>query len=209
MAAKRLELIRDLVPNPRYRRHDDNPTFPGGGLFRGVRRDGTTGHDHGDLTADQISRQRRQPVIVKFPPGPSCVSRNVAAHTRMVSVARIRLDFRKSARPFKGIICGDVSEFESYMPSHAVRYPSSRRGRRSMLRGRAAANIQPLLLGGYPYMVVVALPFRVTAEVPGEIEDPVAGEFVLSQAHSVPAKRKARRTSRSRLREGARRPRRL
>ena len=44
-----------------------------------------------------------------------------------------------------------------------------------MLRGRAAANIQPLLLGGYPYMVVVALPFRVTAEVPGEIEDPVAG----------------------------------
>jgi hypothetical protein len=59
-----------------------------------------------------------------------------------------------------------------------------------MLRGRAAANIQPLLLGGYPYMVVVALPFRVTAEVPGEIEDPVAGEFVLSQAHSVPAERK-------------------
>ena len=23
-------------------------------------------------------------------------------------------------RPFKGIICADVSEFESYMPSHAV-----------------------------------------------------------------------------------------
>jgi hypothetical protein len=126
MAAKRLELIRDLVPNARYRRHDDNPTFPGGGLFRGVRRDGTTGHDRGDLTADQISRQRRQPVIVKFPPGPSCVSRNVAAHTRMVSVARIRLDFRKSARPFKGIICGDVSEFESYMPSHAVRSPAAK-----------------------------------------------------------------------------------
>ena len=27
---------------------------------------------------------------------------------------------RKSARPFKGIIFPDVSEFESYMPSHAV-----------------------------------------------------------------------------------------
>src|SRR5262245_41910986 len=30
-------------------------------------------------------------------------------------------------------------------------------------------------------MVVVALPFRVTAEVPGKIEDPFAGEFVLSE----------------------------
>src|SRR6266540_781851 len=41
----------------------------------------------------------------------------------------------------KESFCDDVSEFESCMPSHAVR--------RSMLRGRAAANIQPLLLGGY------------------------------------------------------------
>src|SRR5262249_1256650 len=31
-------------------------------------------------------------------------------------------------RPFKGIICGDISEFESHMLSHAVRYPSSRGG---------------------------------------------------------------------------------
>jgi hypothetical protein len=35
-----------------------------------------------------------------------------AAHTRMVSVARIRPDSRKSVRPFKGIICDDISEFE-------------------------------------------------------------------------------------------------
>jgi hypothetical protein len=28
---------------------------------------------------------------------------------------------RKSVRPFKEIIWGDVSEFESHMPSHAVR----------------------------------------------------------------------------------------
>jgi hypothetical protein len=27
---------------------------------------------------------------------------------------------RESVRPFKGIICGDISEFESYHPSHAV-----------------------------------------------------------------------------------------
>jgi hypothetical protein len=45
---------------------------------------------------------------------------NAAAQTRIVSVARIRLDSRKSVRPFKGIICDDISEFESYMPSHAV-----------------------------------------------------------------------------------------
>jgi hypothetical protein len=29
------------------------------------------------------------------------------------------LDSRKSVRSFKGIICGDISEFESYMPSQA------------------------------------------------------------------------------------------
>jgi hypothetical protein len=44
----------------------------------------------------------------------------VAARTRIVSAAGIRLDHRKSVRPFKGIICNDISEFESYMPSHAV-----------------------------------------------------------------------------------------
>src|SRR6266446_6427449 len=46
---------------------------------------------------------------------------DAAAQTRIVSVARIRLDSRKSVRSFKGIICDDISEFESYMPSHAVR----------------------------------------------------------------------------------------
>jgi hypothetical protein len=48
------------------------------------------------------------------------------AQTRIVSGARIRQDPRKSARPFKGIICGDVSEFESHMPSHAVRSPPAK-----------------------------------------------------------------------------------
>jgi hypothetical protein len=33
---------------------------------------------------------------------------------------RIRLDSHKSVRPFKGIICDDVSEFESHMPSQPV-----------------------------------------------------------------------------------------
>src|SRR5262249_49728223 len=43
-----------------------------------------------------------------------------AARTRIVSAAAIRLDHRKSVRPFKGIFCDDISEFESYMPSQAV-----------------------------------------------------------------------------------------
>jgi hypothetical protein len=43
-----------------------------------------------------------------------------AAQTRIVSMARIRVYPRKSVRPFKGIFCADVSEFESHMPSHAV-----------------------------------------------------------------------------------------
>ena len=49
--------------------------------------------------------------------------RNAAAQTRIVSAARIRLDSRKFVRLFKQIICGDVSEFESHVPSHAVRSP--------------------------------------------------------------------------------------
>jgi len=44
----------------------------------------------------------------------------VAAQTRIVSAAGIRLDHRKSVRPFKGRFCNNISEFESDMPSHAV-----------------------------------------------------------------------------------------
>ena len=36
------------------------------------------------------------------------------------------VDHEKSVRPFKGIFCRDISEFESYMPSHAVRSPSAK-----------------------------------------------------------------------------------
>ena len=43
-----------------------------------------------------------------------------AAQTRVVSVAEIRLGSWESARPFKRIICDDISEFESSHPSHAV-----------------------------------------------------------------------------------------
>src|SRR2546423_10037927 len=72
----------------------------------------------------------------------------IAAQTRMVSLARIRRVSRKSPRIFKRIICDDVSEFESHMPSHAVwslwRYPVCRnthaanvgRSCRQKIRGR-------------------------------------------------------------------------
>ncbi len=46
-------------------------------------------------------------------PTPELRIPNAAAQTRIVSKARIRLDSRKSVRSFKGIICGDISEFES------------------------------------------------------------------------------------------------
>src|SRR5262245_14742403 len=53
--------------------------------------------------------------------GPELRTPGAAAQTRIVSKARIRLNSRKSVRSFKGIIYVDISEFESYMPSHAVR----------------------------------------------------------------------------------------
>jgi hypothetical protein len=46
--------------------------------------------------------------------------RGAAAQRRVVSMAGIQLDSRKSVRSFKAIICDDISEFESHMPSHAV-----------------------------------------------------------------------------------------
>ena len=53
-------------------------------------------------------------------PTPELRIPKAAAQTRVVSKARIWLDSRKSVRSFKGIICVDISEFESYMPSHPV-----------------------------------------------------------------------------------------
>src|SRR5215469_8406515 len=53
-------------------------------------------------------------------PSPELRIPAAAAQTRVVSLAGIRLGSWESARAFKGIICVDISEFESYMPSHAV-----------------------------------------------------------------------------------------
>jgi len=79
-------------------------------------RNGVAGFAAAELSLDQRVREGAG----CRPPGPSWRITAAAAQTRMVSVARIRLVSRKSTRLFKGIICIDISEFESYMPSHAV-----------------------------------------------------------------------------------------
>src|SRR5947208_17181101 len=63
--------------------------------------------------------------LLKIPAEPSPELRipGAAAQTRVVSLAGIRLGSWESARAFKGIICHDISEFESHMPSQAVRSP--------------------------------------------------------------------------------------
>ena len=62
-----------------------------------------------------MANVRAEPLL-KIPAEPSPELRipNAAAQTRVVSKARIRLDSRKSVRSFKGIICVDISEFESF-----------------------------------------------------------------------------------------------
>jgi hypothetical protein len=52
-------------------------------------------------------------ICVKLTLGPSCVSPPSQLKREWSSVARIRLDFRKSVGLFKAIICDDISEFES------------------------------------------------------------------------------------------------
>jgi hypothetical protein len=54
---------------------------------------------------------------------PELLIPGAAAQTRVVSMAGIRRGSWESARAFKGIICDDISEFESYMPTQAVRSP--------------------------------------------------------------------------------------
>src|SRR6516162_5261209 len=64
----------------------------------------------------------RAECLLKIPAEPSPELRipGAAAQTRVVSMAGIRLGSWESARAFKGIICDDISEFESSHPSQAV-----------------------------------------------------------------------------------------
>ena len=69
--------------------------------------------------------QRLCRTLAEDPAKPSPMLRipNAAAQTRVVSMAGIRLGSWESARSFKAIMCDDISEFESHMPSQAVRSP--------------------------------------------------------------------------------------
>jgi hypothetical protein len=82
----------------------------------------------------------RANILLRSWPRPELHLPGGAAQTRIVSVTRIRLDSRKSARPFKGIFCGDVSEFESYMPRQAVGSPPATCECRSKPLGRTSAS---------------------------------------------------------------------
>ena len=65
------------------------------------------------------TRSRRRPARLLKDSGrtqPELRIPGAAAQTRVVCVAGIRLGSGESARAFKGIICDDISEFESYMP---------------------------------------------------------------------------------------------
>jgi hypothetical protein len=80
----------------------------------------------------------------------------VAARTRIVSKARIRRDQRKSVRPFKGIFCDDISEFESSHPSQPVRLCGASAKRSSCLTFRESLS-NSCLSASFPARLAVTL----------------------------------------------------
>ena len=67
---------------------------------------------------------RPQASLPRSWPTPELRIPTAAAQTRIVSKVRIRLDSGKSVRSFKGIICVDISEFESSHPMARCRLSS-------------------------------------------------------------------------------------
>ena len=73
------------------------------------------------ISAVQIDDQRvREDARGMLAPGPSCVPQAPQLKREWSLWPEFGLDPWKSVRPFKGIFCYDVSEFEYYMPSQAV-----------------------------------------------------------------------------------------
>jgi hypothetical protein len=68
--------------------------------------------------ASMTKRPRKKPAGI-LALGPSCVSATPQLKREGSLVATI-VWIWESERPFKGIFCDDISEFESHMPSHAV-----------------------------------------------------------------------------------------
>src|SRR5262249_37623186 len=71
-----------------------------------------------DWPPDHLGIGRKIAAIPKHPaenltPGPSCASHRRSRNANSLC-GRDSLDHRKSVRPFKGIFCANISEFESY-----------------------------------------------------------------------------------------------
>jgi hypothetical protein len=94
----------------------------------------------------RISTQEKALDVPRAAYARPCSSNASGLHGRnSARIAGPSASFGKSARAFKGIICDDVSEFESDMPSHADRSP-----RVTLLRERhASANHVRDKLAGY------------------------------------------------------------
>src|SRR5262245_33571715 len=95
-------------------------------------------------TAGAGPRERSVSMVARL----LCIARGSASilsqlGTRIVSAAGIRLDHRKSVRPFKGIFCDDISEFSH--PRQAV--GSLQCAYRKRSSSRALRHVQKLLFG--------------------------------------------------------------
>src|SRR5262249_4907220 len=88
--------------------------------------------DRGQFVASRRRRMManaRAERLLKIPAEPSPELRipGAAAQTRVVSMAGIRLGSWESARAFKGLICDDISRFESSHATQPVLSPSVNR----------------------------------------------------------------------------------
>jgi hypothetical protein len=71
------------------------------------------GHRAFSATAQMAEVRAERLLKIRAEPSPELRMPAAAAQMRVVSLAGIRLGSEESARAFKGIICDDISEFES------------------------------------------------------------------------------------------------
>jgi hypothetical protein len=76
---------------------------------------------NGIKAAVSLQEYNCRPARLLKDPSPELRIPGAATQTRVVCVAGIRFGSGESAQAFKGIICDEISEFESSLPSHAVR----------------------------------------------------------------------------------------
>src|SRR5215472_4220615 len=116
-------------------------------------------------------------------------------------MAAIRLGSWESARAFKGIICDDISEFESHMPSHAVRslwliYGTSKNARHPTRKNEITIFVFSITAKDFPHGVLL----DGKGTIRRSRRAPVRGR---SAASARPAARAPRATTRLRRRRAA------